>query len=62
MLFTYELFDLWALPRATALLVLGYFGAAMAIDLVFAGGTVCKYICPFGQFNFTASPLSPLEL
>ena len=26
-LFAYELFDLWALPRATAWLVLGYFGA-----------------------------------
>ena len=60
-LFTYELFDLWALPRSTALLVLGYFGAALAIDLVFAGGTFCKYICPIGQFNFTASTLSPLE-
>ena len=32
-LFTYELFDLWALPRATAWLVLGYFAAALAIDL-----------------------------
>jgi hypothetical protein len=61
-LFTYELFDLWALPRSTALLVLGYFGAALAIDLVFAGGTFCKYVCPIGQFNFTASTLSPLEL
>jgi hypothetical protein len=61
-LFIYELFDLWALPRTTALLVLGYFGAALAIDLVFAGGTFCKYVCPIGQFNFTASTLSPLEL
>ncbi len=31
-LFGYELFDLWALPRATAYLVLAYFGAALAID------------------------------
>jgi ferredoxin len=61
-LFAYELFDLWALPRATAWLVLGYFGAALTIDLVFTGATFCKYLCPIGQFNFAASTLSPLEL
>ena len=61
-LFAYELFDLWALPRGTALLVLGYFAAALAIDLVFSGGTFCKYLCPIGQFNFVASTMSPLEL
>src|SRR5687768_6997400 len=32
-LFTYELFDLWELPRATAWLVLGYFAAALVVDL-----------------------------
>ena len=61
-LFTYELFDLWALPRATAWLVLGYFGAALAIDLSFTGATFCKYLCPIGQFSFVASTMSPLEL
>ena len=61
-LFAYELFDLWALPRATAWLILGYFGAALAIDLVFTGATFCKYLCPIGQFNFAASTLSPLEV
>ena len=61
-LFVYELFDLWSLPGATAWLVLGYFGAALAVDLVFAGGSFCKYVCPIGQFNFVASTLSPLEL
>jgi len=61
-LFVYELFDLWALPRATAWLVLGYFGAALAIDTVFAGASFCKYVCPIGQFNFVTSMLSPLEL
>lgn len=61
-LFVYELFDLWALPRATAYLVLAYFGAALAIDLVFSGATFCKYLCPIGQFNFVASTMSPLEL
>lgn len=61
-LFTYELFDLWALPRATAWLVLAYFAGALTIDLVFAGATFCKYLCPIGQFNFVASTLSPLEV
>ena len=61
-LFAYELFDLWALPRATAWLVLGYFIVALSIDLVFTGATFCKYLCPIGQFSFVASTLSPLEL
>jgi polyferredoxin len=61
-LFIYELFDLWALPRATAFLVLSYFGAALLVDLVFSGATFCKYLCPVGQFNFVASAMSPLEL
>jgi len=61
-LFTYELFDLWALPRATAWLVLGYFAAALAIDLRFTGASFCKYLCPIGQFSFVASTMSPLEL
>ncbi|HEV8393679.1 MAG TPA: hypothetical protein VGQ37_05360 [Vicinamibacterales bacterium] len=61
-LFVYELFDLWALPRATAWLVLAYFGAALAIDTVFAGASFCKYVCPIGQFNFVTSMLSPFEL
>ena len=61
-LFVYELFDLWALPRATAWLVLGYFGAALAIDVAFTGASFCKYVCPIGQFNFMASTLSPLEV
>jgi hypothetical protein len=61
-LFVYELFDLWELPRATAWLVLGYFGAALVIDLTFKGAAFCKYICPIGQFNFIASTMAPAEL
>jgi ferredoxin len=61
-LFAYELFDLWALPRATAWLVLAYFASALVVDLVFTGATFCKYLCPIGQFNFVASMMSPLEL
>jgi ferredoxin len=61
-LFCYELFDLWALPRATAYLVLAYFASALAVDVIFSGANFCKYLCPIGQFNFVASTMSPLEL
>ena len=61
-LFTYELFDLWSLPRATAWLVIGYFAAALVVDLLFSGATFCKHLCPIGQFNFLASTVSPLEV
>ena len=58
----YEWFDLWALPRATAVLVLAYFAAALVVDLIFSGAAFCKYLCPVGQFNFVASTMSPLEV
>jgi polyferredoxin len=61
-LFAYELFDLWALPRATAWIIVGYFAAALAIDLVFSGASFCQYVCPIGQFNFIASTMSPFEV
>jgi ferredoxin len=61
-LFSYELFDLWAVPRATAWLVLGYFGLAIVVDVLFSGASFCKHLCPIGQFNFTASMMSPTEL
>jgi ferredoxin len=61
-LFSYELFDLWSQPRATAWLVLGYFGMAIVIDTVFKGASFCKHLCPIGQFNFAASTMSPTEL
>jgi polyferredoxin len=61
-LFTYELFDLWSLPQATALLILAYFAAALLVDVIFAGASFCKYVCPVGQFNFVSSMLAPAEL
>ena len=61
-LFSYELFGLWDLPRATAWLIVGYFAAALLVDTIFSGATFCKYVCPIGQFNFVASTMSPLEL
>ena len=61
-LFSYELFDLWSQPRATAWLVIGYFGLAIVIDSVFKGASFCKHLCPIGQFNFAASTMAPTEL
>jgi ferredoxin len=61
-LFVYELFDLWALPAATAWLVVGYFGTALLVDMTFSGAAFCQHVCPVGQFNFIASTLSPLEV
>ena len=61
-LFAYEYFDLWNLPRATALIVVGYFGVALLVDLSFSGASFCKFVCPIGQFNFVSSTLAPFEL
>jgi len=61
-LFAYERFDLWALPAATAWLVVGYFAAAIVVDTTFKGAAFCKHVCPVGQFNFVASTLSPLQI
>ena len=61
-LFAYELFDLWELPRATAWLVVGYFALAIVVDVTFRGAAFCKHVCPIGQFNFVASTLAPTEL
>ena len=61
-LFSYELFDLWERPAATAWLVIGYFGLALLVDLLFRGASFCKFVCPIGQFNFIASTMAPTEL
>ncbi|WP_102124864.1 4Fe-4S binding protein [Deinococcus planocerae] len=61
-LFAYELFDLWASPWLTAWLIVGYFGAALAVDSLFPAGTFCKYVCPLGNFNFALSHVSPAQI
>jgi hypothetical protein len=61
-LFAYELFDLWASPWATALLILAFFAGALGVDAIFKNASFCKYVCPIGQFNFVASTVSPLEV
>jgi hypothetical protein len=61
-LFGYELLDLWASPLRTAWMIVAYFGAVLAVDSLFRGAAFCKYVCPLGQFNFSASLNSPLEV
>jgi cytochrome c oxidase assembly factor CtaG len=59
---SYEAFSLWDSPWLTAWIVIGYFIAALVIDVVFRSGSFCKYVCPIGQFNYVQSLASPLEV
>ncbi len=61
-LWLYEALDLWASPALTAWLVIGYFIAAFLLEALFAESPFCKYVCPLGTFNFTASTVSPLQI
>ena len=61
-LWSYEIFDLWDKPAATAWIILGYFLAAFLIDGFFRGASFCKYVCPIGQFHFVQSLVSPFEV
>lgn len=58
----YEAFSLWESPRGTAMLVIGYFAAAIIIDGLFTGASFCKYVCPIGQYQFIQSLISPVEV
>lgn len=59
---SYEVFDLWASPWLTAWLAIGYFAAALMVDVVFPAGTFCRYVCPLGNFNFTLAAVSPTQV
>lgn len=61
-LWSYEFFDLWDKPAATAWIILGYFFTAFVIDGFFRGASFCKYVCPIGQFHFVQSLVSPFEV
>jgi len=61
-LWAYEAFDLWDKPAITALIIFGYFLAALLIDGVFRGASFCKFVCPIGQFHFVQSLASPFEV
>ncbi len=61
-LFLYEWLDLWAGPRLTAAVIIGYFVGAFLLEALFAESPFCKYICPLGTFNFVASAVSPTQI
>ena len=58
----YEAFSLWDSPSATAILIVGYFAAAIIVDGLFTGASFCKYVCPIGQYQFIQSLISPVEV
>ena len=58
----YEAFSLWDSPRATAMLIAGYFAGAIIVDGLFVGASFCKYVCPIGQYQFVQSLISPVEV
>jgi cytochrome c oxidase assembly factor CtaG/polyferredoxin len=58
----YEAFSLWDNPRATAMLIVGYFAAAIIVDGFFKGASFCKFVCPIGQYQFFQSLISPVEV
>lgn len=60
--YAYEAFALWSSPWLTAWLVLGYFGAAWAVDALFPAGTFCRYVCPLGNVNFVFATAAPTQI
>ncbi len=62
LLFAYELYDLWAEPRLTVVLILLYFAGAVVMGVWFRGAPFCSHVCPLGQFGLVSSLLSPLEV
>ncbi|HEY5895006.1 MAG TPA: cytochrome c oxidase assembly protein [Chthoniobacterales bacterium] len=61
-LWAYEVFDLWNRPVWTAILIVAYFAAAIAIDVLFRGASFCKYVCPIGQYHFAFAGSSSGEI
>jgi len=61
-LFLYEWLDLWAGPRLTAAVIIGYFAGAFVLEALFAESPFCKYICPLGTFNFVANTAAPTQI
>ncbi|MBI5103109.1 MAG: 4Fe-4S binding protein [Nitrospirae bacterium] len=49
-------------PSLTSLLLLGFFGVAMSMSVVFKGRSFCRYVCPIGGLIGLYSMFSPVEL
>ncbi len=61
-IYSYELFDLWASPWWTAWLTVAYFAVAFVLEAFFTRNSFCMYVCPLGTFNFLYSTISPLQI
>jgi len=61
-IYTYELFDLWASPWWTAWLAIAYFATAFVLEAFFTRSSFCMYVCPLGTFNFLYSAVSPTQI
>lgn len=61
-IYSYELFDLWASPWLTAWLTIAYFATAFVLEAFFTRDSFCLYVCPLGTFNFLYSTISPLKI
>ncbi len=61
-IYSYELFDLWASPWWTAWVTVAYFGVAFVLEALFTRNSFCLYVCPLGTFNFLYSTISPLQI
>lgn len=61
-IYSYELFDLWASPWWTAWLTVAYFAVAFVLEAFFTRNSFCMYVCPLGTFNFLYSTVSPLQI
>lgn len=61
-LVAYEAFDLWSSPLATAMIILGFFVVATAVDLCFTGASFCRYVCPLGQYQMVLATVSVREV
>jgi ferredoxin len=49
-------------PRVTGWVLLGLFGLAIGLSLIFEHRAFCSYVCPIGGFSGMYAQTSPLEL
>ncbi len=59
---SYEAFDLWASPWATAWILIGYVVTLLVVDALFAGASFCKHLCPLGQWHGSLAETAPVSI
>ncbi len=50
------------MPAVTAWVLLGLFGLAIGLSLVFERRAFCSYICPIGGFTGIYAQTAPVEV